>query len=181
MIKIFCYSDSYLEDDYEKVYNDFPLALKEKVDKRNGDKRGQTIFVYHKLQELLNISSLDKLKFTENGKPYIEGGKYFNISHSENVICIGVSSVPIGVDVQKLIPYNEKLAKRICNEKELKALSRAKNKDLVLTKFWTKKESLIKCKGETIAQDLAKVLDDTKGFKFRYKKFGDFVICSVKN
>ena len=37
----------------------------------------------------------------ENGKPYLNNSSYhFNISHSNNLVCLVVSEEPIGVDIE---------------------------------------------------------------------------------
>lgn len=178
MIRVYDDLNEYSNEEYKTIFESFPDALKSKVKGRVGEDRKKIcIAEYFSLQQLLACADLNMLKFSENGKPYIDNEKFFNISNSADVFCIAISDNEVGVDIQKTIPYNEKLAKRICNQKELTLLEKSDDKDVMLTKLWTKKESLIKCKGETIAQDLKSLLEDTSGFKFRHFRYKDFVVC----
>lgn len=165
----------------QEILQSFPKVLKNKISKKSGENSKKLcILEYFQLQKMIGLKNLDGLKFSANGKPFIEGEKFFNISNSENVFCISVSRFQVGVDLQKMIAYDERLAKRICNETEFEKLKSAKDKDLALTKLWTKKESLIKCRGETIGQDLKTLLDNADDFSFRYSKYKDFIICECK-
>lgn len=165
----------------QEILQTFPQALKNKISKKSGDNSKKLcILEYFHLQKMLGLKNLNPLRLSENGKPYIEGEKFFSISNSENVFCISVSRFQVGVDLQKMIAYDERLAKRICNENEFERLKNSKDKDLELTKLWTKKESLIKCRGETLGQNLKTLLDDTNGFSFRFSKYKDFIICECK-
>ncbi|MGL4949082.1 MAG: 4'-phosphopantetheinyl transferase family protein, partial [Anaeroplasmataceae bacterium] len=91
----------------------------------------------------------------KNNKPYLEQkdfiGRdiYFNISHSKSCVVCVVSESEIGVDVEDIKSYNDKVPKRICNENELSTIESSVNKDYELTKIWTKKESYFKYLGDT--------------------------------
>ncbi len=181
MIRIYDNFDKYSEEEYTTIFQSFPDILKTKVRNRVGeDRKKMCIAEYFSLKQMLGCENLDDLKLSENGKPYIENEKFFNISNSEDLFCIAVSDVPVGVDIQKIIRYDQKLAKRICSESEFDSLNEVKDKDLELTKLWTKKEAFIKCRGETIGQDLKGLLEDTKGYDFQFSTHGDFVICECK-
>ena len=117
IIRIYGDFDKYSEEEYKTIFQSFPDVLKIKVKNRVGeDRKKMCIAEYFSLQKMLGRENLDGLKFSENGKPYIENEKFFNISNSGDVFCIAVSDVPVGVDVQKIIRFNQKLAKRICSE-----------------------------------------------------------------
>ncbi len=180
MIKVYDVRE-FLDEDCEKAFQTFPKVLKEKVLKKSDDTaKKMCIAEYLCLRKLLKIENLDNLSFSKNGKPCIENDKYFNISNSGNLFCIAVSKVPVGVDIQKIFYYKENLAKKICNEREFEELKKAKNKDLAMTKLWTKKESFIKCKGETIGQNLKSLLENCEGFKFKFLEVDGFVICGCE-
>ena len=53
----------------------------------------------------------------------------------------------IGVDIMDNRPINEKIALRICSERELNKFNRVKDKQSFLMELWCKKESLVKKSG----------------------------------
>lgn len=181
MIKVFEWFDDKQDGFLEEEYQKFSECLKKRVlQKKVDDAKRMCIYQYSCLRRLLKLEDLKALEFSSNGKPFVDGAKFFSISNSENVICIAVSSCQVGVDLQKMIPYDERLAKRICSQTEYALLMEAKDKNLEITKLWTKKESFIKCKGETLGQDLKTLLDQSNDFEFCFSKHKDFVICECK-
>ena len=181
MIKIFDGDVGLSNEECKRIFETFPDVLKEKIKKKRDEKtKKMCIAEYFFLQKLLKIESLNGLQISPNGKPYIDEEKFFNISNSGDKFCIATADKPIGVDIQKMIRFDQRLAKKICNAEELGLLDKAVDKDLEITKIWTKKEAFIKCKGETIGQDLKALLRDTKGFKFRFLRKDNFVVCECK-
>ena len=81
------------------------------------------------------------IKETKSGKPYLEDGPYFNISHSNEYIVLAVSSShDIGVDIEYIDEKRMNSIKFVLTDKE---------KDIddsnTLFRIWTNKESLVKC------------------------------------
>lgn len=92
----------------------------------------------------------------EGGKPFLRdyADIHFNYSHSRQGILCGIDSMEIGVDIERIIPYRERLARRICHPGELKLLESAQSKDEMMTLIWTAKESYLKYLGTGIRSDL---------------------------
>ncbi len=83
------------------------------------------------------------------GKPcFADSPVKFNLSHCSGLVCCAVSGEEIGVDAERVRPYREKTARRVCVQEELDFLSEVKDRDLAFTTLWTLKESLIKLSGE---------------------------------
>lgn len=58
-----------------------------------------------------NITNYE-IKYTENGKPYIEGNEvYFSISHDEDLLLIVFDDRPVGADIQFYRKINSDLKK----------------------------------------------------------------------
>ncbi len=89
-----------------------------------------------------------------HGKPYIENRPdfHFNISNSYDLQIIAVSDTPIGVDVEKIRPVNQKAAKRFCEDEYQYILKQ--NSDYAFIEIWTKKEAYLKLLGTGIAGGL---------------------------
>ena len=134
------------------------------------EKNTSTKELLKKVMQELNIN--DEIIFNDNGKPYFKNSSfYFNISHSGNYIVLAISDKEIGVDIEK-IKMNEKVAKKICTESELKQI---KTKD-DFTKIWVMKESYVKYLGIGLSYGLKNV-DTTKIKNFDIKKIEDYYIC----
>jgi len=102
------------------------------------------------------ISGEVDITFHEKGKPYLKDYSdiFFNYSHHKSGVLCGIATQEIGVDIEGLIPYKERLAKRICHPREWDRLCEEEDKSAFLTKIWTVKESYLKYLGEGIRQDL---------------------------
>jgi 4'-phosphopantetheinyl transferase len=91
-----------------------------------------------------------KIVTNNEGKPEIEGGLYFNLSHSDDYAVCAISDSPIGVDIQIVIKFDEKLVTRYFSESENIWLDKDRD-NLTFTKVWSTKESYIKLLGKGIA------------------------------
>lgn len=90
------------------------------------------------------------------GKPYLPEypAVHFNYSHCRRGILCGISGGEIGVDIERIVPFKERLAARICHPGELRLFPRAEDKARMLTAVWTAKESYVKYLGTGIRSDL---------------------------
>ena len=72
------------------------------------------------LQEL--IGPFADWTYNEHGKPFIEGGPYFSISHCKNGIAVAVNDEPIGIDIEHIRRADESLIERTMSEEESQRL-----------------------------------------------------------
>ncbi len=96
------------------------------------------------------------------GKPYIANANitpiHFNLSHSGDLILLGFSTQPIGVDIEFInpdFPYDEVL-NNYFSPKEIEFVNRNSGRD-AFYKLWTRKEAYLKAIGKGISDDLMKV------------------------
>ena len=112
------------------------------------------------LKALYGLDFMPVIGYGTHGKPYFPYRKdiHFNISHCDGLAACAISDAPVGVDVERIAPVSENLAKRVLTEDELNQLPcRQKNSSEYLEKFyrfWTLKESAVKHSGKGLAQDL---------------------------
>ena len=90
-----------------------------------------------------------RLQFTEKGKPWLPEGPCFNLSHSGEWVVLACSEHELGVDIEKLGEYKEKLARRCCTEEELLWLENRDKSDFF--RLWTGKEAVMKATGLGLA------------------------------
>lgn len=93
-----------------------------------------------------------EFRFGEHGKPRLaDDGPCFNASDSGDVVVVAVTSTEVGVDIELPRPLSrrERLARRICTERELETLRRSpeKTRDNLLLRMWTCKEAALKAIG----------------------------------
>lgn len=83
-----------------------------------------------------------------HGKPSLRDFPMkFSLSHCAGLVCCGLWEREIGVDVERIFPWNPRLAKRICTPEELACLESLSDRDRAFTALWTLKESLMKFYG----------------------------------
>lgn len=119
----------------------------------------------------------------DKGKP-LSRDKFFNISHSHDVVILGISPLPIGVDIELVRDIDEKLKKYISNQEEEKYITTNKN----FFEVWTSKEALSKCIGLGISMRIETIpglpINGHKQYKEKdyYTKtlsYKDYVIAIV--
>lgn len=150
----------YFFDDYENFCAEkFLEFLPEKrIEKYNRLKRktdrDNCVAAYLLLRYALRENGIDSFE-TEvgaNGKPFLKNKKLsFNISHCAEGITVAVDTEPVGIDVQELGGFNEKVAKRFFDESENERINASTDKAKAFTRIWTLKESAIKCEGKSLA------------------------------
>jgi 4'-phosphopantetheinyl transferase len=90
--------------------------------------------------------------YGEHGKPRLpDGGPSFNSSDTGDYVAVAVTSAEVGIDIELVRPLRrrDRLARRICTERELEALARfpEKCRDAQLLRLWTCKEAALKAIG----------------------------------
>jgi len=118
----------------------------------------------------------------DGGKPFCRNAKLqFSISHSGDYAVCAVSEYPIGIDIQKIVPYNPKTAKRVCTAAEFCEIEKSTVKDAEFIKIWTKKEAVMKMCGAGIAgADIKNCLFGKDVITIQFSDY--FVsICEEKN
>ena len=134
--------------DYDYWYSLMPNDRKLKIDKciYLKDKLlslGAGILLYNGLKEL-NIDY--NITYNEYNKPYLDN-IYFNISHSNNLVVCVFSDSEIGVDIEKIKPFDN-IINNIFTTNEINYIkNNNQDNNLLYTKLWTIKESLLKYLG----------------------------------
>lgn len=111
----------------------------------------------------------------KSGKPFCKNADIeFSISHSGDFAVCAVSDRPIGIDIQKIVPYNEKIAKRVCSDEELKTIKNSCDKAKEFIKIWTKKEAALKRDEKSIfSKDIKNCLLDKA---VKTIEFSDYIV-----
>ena len=83
----------------------------------------------------------------ENGKPYIDGGQHFSLSHSGKYAVCAVADCEVGVDIEHPRENSARLAKRFFTASENARLAASDAPDVEFCRIWAVKESYIKATG----------------------------------
>ena len=109
--------------------------LKQKSPKRLIEKQ----MVRHMLRKILPNH---KIRYYENGQPYLEPfDKFVSVSHSA---VLAISDKKIGVDIEQVKDRIDKIKHKFLHPKEIDWLSRAESGIEHLTAIWCIKEALFK-------------------------------------
>lgn len=97
---------------------------------------------------MLNAMHIGEMEFlyNEHGKPYIEGGPFFSISHCKEGIAVAIDDQPVGIDIEAIRNADQDLILRTMNEEEQRQIH--SNRDF--TRLWTQKEAILKMEGTGI-------------------------------
>ena len=108
-------------------------------------------------------------KYNEHGKPYIEEGPYFSISHCKQGIAVAIDDQPIGIDIEGIRHADEDLIEKVMSEEERLRISDERLRingerlaDCMFTRLWTQKEAVVKAEGVGIQsfEQLQAILDN---------------------
>ena len=91
------------------------------------------------------VSKVEDFKYNEHGKPYIENGPYFSISHCKQGIAVALDNEPIGIDIETIRHADEDLIARTMNAAERLRIRGVGEREF--TRLWTQKEAIVKAQG----------------------------------
>ena len=142
-----------------------PLSIREKISRFHKWEDRQSA-LYGKLLLLeglkkygLHKDCLNNLSYNQWGKPFLENGPIFNISHSGNVVICAISKdIQLGIDVEKvdskidLTDFNDHMSKE-----QWAVIHESTNPHQTFFSYWVIKESVIKAEGRGLSIPLTDI------------------------
>lgn len=125
--------------------------------------RRLSIAVWLLLRQMLAERGLnaDSLPVSEDefGKPAFEPslGIHFNLSHAGERVMAAVSDRPVGCDVERIVPFDEGVARECLTDEELSWIGRqpsGSERDTAFLLLWVRKEAYVKAVGRGLGIDL---------------------------
>ncbi|MFA5302468.1 MAG: 4'-phosphopantetheinyl transferase superfamily protein [Bacteroidales bacterium] len=110
------------------------------------------VLVYALKKEKL-FTRLPVFVYGPNNKPCLANypGIHFNISHCDGAVVCALSTDPVGIDIEKVIGYDDGMARYICNPMEYAWVTEIPGREAQrFTEMWTRKESYVKSLGTGI-------------------------------
>ena len=120
---------------------------------------------YNLLSEMLGFQP--EFRIAEHGKPYVKMPLcdemiYFNLSHCRKAVACAVSDNEVGIDVECIGRYGERLARYCMCDEEMQRIQESADPDAEFTMLWTRKEALLKLTGEGINDDMKTCLSSER-------------------
>lgn len=97
------------------------------------------------------------IKYNKYGKPFIENGLNFSISHTRGFVCCATSLSPVGIDAEHIRPVNPNIINKVCSAEEKRAILDSDDVAARFFKYWTLKESYIKMIGMGLSYPMNKI------------------------
>ena len=114
------------------------------------------------------------LSADDRGKPFCKNFEIeLSLAHSGDYAVCAISCAPIGIDIQKIEPYNPRVAKRVCKDAELEAIEKSGDRAAEFIKLWTKKEAALKMQGTGVIHSMKHCLD---GQQVETVRFFDYFV-----
>jgi len=148
LIKIIIFDVNKLKDDFLNIsYINEEDKLNALKYKKIIDQKQHIISSYLK-RKYVKDYYLDEYKKPKSNK------LFFNISHSENLVGIALGDIDLGLDIEfKNKERKDKLINYICSDEEINFIKEESD----FYKIWTSKESLLKCLGIGIVNNIKEV------------------------
>ena len=151
------------------------------------------------VRKLLNIENPDiNINYYKNGKPYLNNNKGISISHSNELVGIGLSNeIDFGIDIQIKTDKIFNIQNKFLSNNELLQVESINDLES-LTKIWSAKESIYKLlgkKGVSFSSDLeidispknnvfktGYYINENNKIKFdlTYFSLDEYIICYAK-
>ena len=94
-----------------------------------------------------------EIELGENEKPYLRDRRdvFFNISHSGDMVILGISDREIGVDIEQNKEFKDSLINYVFSGTDFDVVKELFATDSTYTRLWTTKESIMKHSGKGIS------------------------------
>ena len=112
-----------------------------RLDKLKSDEMKKQFLAVRKLIQLNGIS-LDSLRYSSEGIPFLNNEKNISISHTKGFSAIAISPKPVGIDIQDFRDKILSISKKFINSNERDLIDPSSIKELTLV--WCIKEATYK-------------------------------------
>lgn len=179
MVYVYENLGSYSEALYESHLSSLPewrkaYALKYK----KSEDRKRSVLAFVLLREAVKREfgeEIQEFEYNQFGKPFLKGNSlHFSLSHCKSAVACAVSESEIGIDLETVREFDEKLSARVLTGTELKLMESAKDPKELFFKFWTQKEAAAKFEGVGLGLVLQKL--ELSNYLLHSEKREDFVL-----
>ena len=151
------WTDAVAETQWKEIYESLSEARRGKADRiRIEEKRRQSMAAGLLLECLLKEHGVPEpfcYGISGAGKPFLPGTTniHFSLSHTKGMAVCALSDRPVGVDVERIRPIRENIARRYFDAEEQALLAGADREERFF-EIWTRKEAEAKFLGVPLMQ-----------------------------
>ena len=118
------------------------------------------LLLRHGLKEEYGLLEVPPIAYNGSGKPFFPDHPHihFNLSHCRAAVICALSTAPVGVDIERIRPFHEELARYTMNEQEMNMIMSSSDPATAFIRLWTMKEAVLKRDGVGIGHDMRSVL-----------------------
>ncbi len=128
-------------------------------DKDKGHKREQTdIMIRESLKDYISGYSLPpydgQISRTSLGKPYIDYPLFIGVTHTDDVVIVGIDENSFGIDSESIgrkMERRETIMKKFFTKAECALIESADDNDKAFIDIWVKKEAYVKFTGDGLS------------------------------
>ena len=147
--------DDYDIDSINKFKNKINKVKLNRINKMiNENERKKSIISEIILSELLDQINIDydslDIKYSKNGKPFINKDLFYSIAHSKNYITGVIFNKKIGIDIEEIDSFKIKNIDAFASKNEQEYINKSDDKLISSIKVFTLKEAYIKYKDLSI-------------------------------
>jgi len=113
-------------------------------------------------------------------RPRLASGEWISISHSHGVAAAAIDLAPVGVDVERVRPVDERLARHFMTKEEREEMTRCRIADRILH-WWCAKEAVWKQRGGAtrLLRDVPLALEKESDAGLQFESVETFAAGSV--
>lgn len=111
-------------------------------------------------REVLN--NLPEFSYNEHEKPFLQNypDLFFSISHCKTAVAVGLSRLPLGIDIEDIARYKDNIVSHVSDESEVGLIQESEHPEMAFIKIWTQKEAVFKYRGTGITDDIKNILNN---------------------
>lgn len=108
------------------------------------------------------LEKLPEFSYNEYEKPFLKNypGWFFSISHCQSAVAVALSHSLLGIDIEEITRYKERVAAYVSNDFELKIINDNDHPDEAFIRLWTQKEAVFKYNGTGITDDIKNIINN---------------------
>jgi 4'-phosphopantetheinyl transferase len=154
---------------WDSYLSRLPVPLQDKINlyKRWEDRQaglfGKLLLIEGLAKYGCSRNCLQNLLIDEYGRPFLDRGPDFNISHSgEYVVCAVTASGKVGIDIEKMRPVELADFEKCMTAGQWKEIVASDNRLSLFYYYWTIKESVTKADGRGLSLPLEDISGDDR-------------------
>ncbi|MCX8028271.1 MAG: 4'-phosphopantetheinyl transferase superfamily protein [Thermodesulfovibrionales bacterium] len=166
------FSHESLAKHFSSLLDKLPIPIRDDIIKYKGEAtRHQKLIARLLLAYILKDNALEtnllNIKQNKYGRPLLNNGCDFNISHSGNVVvCAFSRHLKVGIDIEIIRSVKVHYFKRHMTQEQWDDIISSNEPLKTFFHYWTLKESVLKANGNGLRGDLCQIQTDSLGIVF---------------